>query len=225
MLVAAALVPSTPLLLPGLGGAHAPLPEMGAAADGAVAALLAAAPDVVAVVGPAPGSGTWPPDSPVDAGPFLGRATTGGPALPLALAVGATLLRRTGFGGQRVLHAVAAGAPPDACAALGRELAGADRVGLLVVGDGSACRSPKAPGWFDTRAEAFDAGVERAVRAGDLDALLDVDPGLAAALQAAGRPAWQVLAGAARGTTWTSRIGYADAPLGVGYLVAALRPR
>ncbi len=38
-----------------------------------------------------------------------------------------------------------------------------------------------------------------------------------------GRGAWQVLAGAARGQTWTSRVHYADAPLGVGYLVAALR--
>jgi hypothetical protein len=224
MLVAATLVPSTPLLLPGLGGAHAPLPELGAAADGAVAELLAAAPDVVAVVGPATDSRTWPPDTPVDVGPFLGRATTVGPPLPLSLAVGRTALRTAGYRGGQVLHAVAAGATPDACLALGRELAAADRVGLLVVGDGSACRSLTAPGWFDARAEAFDADVERAVRAGDLDALLDLDTGLAADLQAAGRPAWQVLAGAAGGTTWTSRIGYADAPLGVGYLVAALRP-
>jgi hypothetical protein len=65
--------------------------------------------------------------------------------------------------------------------------------------------------------------VERAVGAGDLGALLDLDPDLAADLQAAGRPAWQVLAGAAHGLPCTARVRYADAPFGVSYLVAALR--
>jgi hypothetical protein len=92
-----------------------------------------------------------------------------------------------------------------------------------VVGGGSACRTEKAPGWFDARAAPFDAATERAVAAGDPGALLELDPGLARTLQADGRAAWQVLAGAARGRTWTSRVHYADAPLGVGYLVAALR--
>ena len=223
MLVAAALCPSAPLLLPGLGGRQTPLPELHAAAGRAVTALLAAAPDAVAVVGPAARTATWPPDAPVDVGPFLGRATTAEPALPLALAVGASLVRAAAFDGPVRLRAVAAGAAPPDCAALGRELVAGGRVGLLVVGDGSACRSTAAPGWFDPRAEPFDAGVERAVRGGDLDGLLDVDPDLAAELAAAGRPAWQVLAGAAHGTAATGTVEYADAPLGVGYLVAALR--
>ena len=223
MIVAAALVPSAPLLVPELGGQHPPLPELRSAAARAVAALLDGRPELVAVVGPAPATAVWPADTPADFGPFLGRAGTGR-TLPLSLALGARLLRDAGYAGGTAFQAVAADAPPDACAALGRALAGrAGRVALLVVGDGSARRTPKAPGWFDDRAEAFDAATERAVGSGDLAALLDVDPALATDLQAAGRPAWQVLAGAAGEGRVASDLHYADAPLGVGYLVAVLR--
>jgi hypothetical protein len=222
MIVTAALVPSAPLLVPELGGQHPPLPELRSAAARAVAAMLDADPELVAVVGPAPATATWPADTPADFGPFLGRATAG-PALPLALALGARLLRDAGYAGETAFHAVGADAPPDACAALGRSLLdAAGRVALLVVGDGSARRTAKAPGWFDERAEAFDAATERAVGSGDLAALLDVDQALATTLQAAGRPAWQVLAGAAGDRRCVSELHYADAPLGVGYLVATV---
>jgi hypothetical protein len=68
--------------------------------------------------------------------------------------------------------------------------------------------------------------VERAVRDGDLPALAALDPDLAADLMAAGRPAWQVLAGALAAGAGRpgTEILYADAPLGVAYLVAALLP-
>jgi hypothetical protein len=231
-LVAAALCPSAPLLHPALGGAHPAVPELRDAAAKAVATLLDAEPDLIAVVGATPTTAVWPPDAAVDFGPFRGEATTAGPALPLALALGAMLLRDAGYAGDTLFQGVAADAAPDVCAALGAALAdagparrtgAAGRVALLVVADGSARRSPKAPGWFDARAAEFDAVTERAVRAGDLDALLDVDPDLAAALQAAGRSAWQVLAGAARGLVCITRLDYVGAPFGVGYLVAASR--
>lgn len=224
MLVAAALCPSAPLLIPELAGARPAVPELRDATGKAVAALLDAAPDLVTVVGAAPTTAAWPADTAVDLGSFRGATTTTGPTLPLALAVGATLLRDTGYAGPTAFHGIGPDTAPDTCAALGAELANAaGRVALLVVADGSARRSSTAPGWFDARAEAFDAAVERVVRAGEPAALLDVDPGLAADLQAAGRPAWQVLAGAAHGLGCTARIDYTDAPFGVYYLVAALR--
>jgi len=224
MLSAAAICPSAPLLVPELCGQRPPLPDLREATAGAVAALRDAAPDVLAVVGPAPHTATWPADAGVDLGPFRGRATTARPTLPLSLALGATLLREAGHAGETVFQGVAEDADPGACAALGRRLAAAaGTVAFLVVGDGSACRSRAAPGWFDERAAGFDAAVEQAVGAGDVGALLDVDPALAADLQAVGRAAWQVLAGAAHGLSCTARIPYADAPFGVGYLVAALR--
>jgi hypothetical protein len=101
------------------------------------------------------------------------------------------------------------------------------------MGDGSARRSERAPGHLDERAAPFDAGVERAVRDADLAALAALDPDLAAELLATGRPGWQVLAGALGGDPLGTGAGaarpvaevlYADAPLGVGYLVAVIGP-
>ncbi|GHG56960.1 hypothetical protein GCM10018980_43230 [Streptomyces capoamus] len=110
---------------------------------------------------------------------------------------------------------------PDQCARTGRELAGrAGRVALLAVGDGSACRTLKAPGYLDERAAPFDAEVARALGAADAAGLEALDPGLARELQAAGRAPWQILAGAAEGADLTGSLLYEDAPYGVGYLVA-----
>jgi hypothetical protein len=107
--------------------------------------------------------------------------------------------------------------------------AAATRTALLAVGDGSARRSTTAPGYLDERAVPFDAGIEQAVRDGDLAVLAAVDPGLARDLMATGRPAWQVLAGAlGPGPLQPGRpateVLYADGPFGVGYLVATFTP-
>jgi hypothetical protein len=124
----------------------------------------------------------------------------GHPPLPLALGLGTRLLDQTGYTGARALEAIGYDEPPAGCAALGEQIAASSgRVGLLIMADGSARRGPRAPGYLDERAAAFDAAVQEAVRDGDLDALLDIDPALARELLAAGRPAWQVLAGAMRG--------------------------
>jgi hypothetical protein len=108
---------------------------------------------------------------------------------------------------------------PDDAAALGAALA-RDDVALLAMGDGSARRSLAAPGYLDPRAEPYDAAVARALRDADAEALLALDPADDAALLVAGRPAWQVLAGAARGARWRGELIYDAAPYGVGYLVA-----
>jgi hypothetical protein len=132
----------------------------------------------------------------------------GAGALPLSLGLGVMLLDQGGYGGPRRLFAVGPDAPAGACAALGAELAtGAARTALLVMGDGSARRSLKAPGHLDPRAEPFDAEVEQAVRAGRLGALLELDEALARDLMVTGRPAWQVLAGAMPNGTGVDVLG------------------
>ncbi len=124
----------------------------------------------------------------------------GRPTLPPAAGMGAYLLDQAAYRGPRVIWTVSEDETPAGCRKLGAELAaGGQRTALLVLGDGSARRGPKAPGAFDPRAAAFDSEVERAVREADLDALLAVDPALARELMATGRPAWQVLAGALAG--------------------------
>src|SRR6185437_13388123 len=232
MIIAAALCPAPPLLLPGLTGAAQVLPELRRAGLDAAADLVRAGPELVAVVGAAESTAVWDrwaQVNPAAYAPGLAGAAPDGPggtgeALPVSLGVGGRLLDLAGYAGERLLRSVAASEPVQACAELGRELAALPgRVALLVLGDGSACRGLKAPGYFDERSAGFDGEVERAVRTGELDALLDLDAELARELMAAGRAAWQVLAGALEAKVVESEIRYCDDPFGVAYLVASMR--
>jgi hypothetical protein len=242
MITSAALCPWPPLLVRELTGADPVLPELRAACAEAVATLLRDGPEVVAVVGPGTATASWPGDGRLNIAafgpgatapetaqrPVLSSAsgTAGRPVLPPAPGIGAYLLDQAGYHGERLIWSVSADEPVAGCRKLGGDLAGGStRTALLAIGDGSARRGPRAPGHFDERAGAFDAEVERAIRAGDLTALLDVDPALARELMATGRPAWQVLAGALEGTAGlAAEVQYAGDPFGVAYLVATLGP-
>ena len=246
MITAAAVCPCPPLLARELAGQAEVLPEMRAACAAAVSRLAASGPDLIVVTGADRETASWPADGWLDVSwwaPVLGgaalhsgrNAPSGqGPALPLSLGLGARLLDEAGYPGPRAYQAIAAKAAPADCLRLGAELArSAPRTALLVMGDGSARRSERAPGHLDERAAPFDAAVERAVRDADLAALAALDRDLAAELLATGRPGWQVLAGALGGDPVGAGAGagrpaaeilYADAPLGVGYLVAVIGP-
>jgi hypothetical protein len=236
MITAAALCPCPPLLIRELTGQAEILPELRAACAAAVARLTAAAPDVIAVAGPDEGTGRWPAEGELDLAayaPALGtaarasRGTAARPALPLSLGIGARLLDEAGYRGARACYGIGAQAAPAECLRVGAQIAAsAPRVALLALGDGSARRSASAPGYLDERAGPFDAAVEQAVRDGDLAGLARLDPDVAARLLAAGRPAWQVLAGAlGPATRPRTEVLYGSAPLGVTYLVAVLTPR
>ncbi|MEU2249559.1 class III extradiol dioxygenase subunit B-like domain-containing protein [Streptomyces sp. NPDC019224] len=234
MLVAAAVCPCPPLLVPDVAAGAAPeLDAARTACTDALGVLAASRPDLLVVIGPAeaPGRGTHPEGAVGDFREFgvdlevrLGqdRGTRAGLPLPPSLAVGAWLLARTGWADAPV-EGLGVGEPWETarCTETGRELARrADRVALLVMGDGSACRTVKAPGYLDERAAAFDAAAARALGAADPEALTGLDEALAYELNAAGRAPWQVLAGAAGGAGLAGRLLYEDAPYGVGYLVA-----
>ncbi|EDY51298.1 conserved hypothetical protein [Streptomyces clavuligerus] len=185
MLVAAAVCPCPPLLVPEVAAGAAP--ELAGTRDACAAAvgvLAASRPDLLVVVGPAdPGAeGPYPAGTPgsfrgfgVDLAVRLGSgpgAAAGqdaerdtGRELPYALAVGAWLL-----GGARwdACAVAGLGVTEELTAADAVELGRttgvrADRVALLVMGDGSACRTLKAPGYLDERAEGFDTLVSLAL--------------------------------------------------------------
>jgi hypothetical protein len=230
MITAAALCPAPPLLARELTGADPVVPELRQACRDAAAGLLRGHPDVVAVVGAGEQTRTWDEGLELDVSGFapgIGAAARDGSAgLPLPLGLGARLLDQAGYAGPRVLQSVGQDEPAGRCAKLGARIArSGGRVALLTMADGSARRGPKAPGYFDERSAPFDAEVERAVRTGDLDALLALDQDLARELMATGRPSWQVLAGALQGTETASEIIYRDDPFGVAYLVASLAVR
>lgn len=235
MLVAAAVCPCPPLLVPDVAAGAAPeLDAARTACTDALGVLAASRPDLLVVIGPAEpaGRGIHPEGATGSFREFgvglevrLGqdRGTPPGRPLPPSLAVGAWLLARTGWADAPV-EGLGVGEPLETarCMETGRELARrADRVALLVMGDGSACRTVKAPGYLDERAADFDAAAARALGAADLEALAALDEALAYELKAAGRAPWQVLAGAAEGAGRAGRLLYEGAPYGVGYMVAA----
>ncbi|MEU9984963.1 hypothetical protein [Streptomyces sp. NPDC050856] len=211
MLVAAAVCPCPPLLVPDVAAGAAPeLRAARTACADAVGVLAASRPDRLFVVGPGGDAVDAPERYPagsvgdfsgfgVDLRVRLGAGDAGDRPLPPSLAVGAWLLARARWADAPAEGlAVAEALAPARCAEAGRELAArAGRVALLVLGDGSACRTLKAPGYLDERAAGFDAAAARALGAADTGALAALDERLARELKAAGRAPWQVLAGAA----------------------------
>ena len=237
MLVAAAVCPCPPLLVSEVAAGAAPeLDAARAACTDALGVLAASRPDRLIVVGPAEQSGRGPfpqgaPGSFRGFGVDLDVRLGGGERvsaepdreLPPSLAVAAWLLERTGWSDAPV-EGLGVGEPlaADRCFRAGEGIAGrAGRVALLVMGDGSACRTLKAPGYLDERAAPFDAALARALGAADVTALKALDSELAYELKVSGRAPWQVLAGAAEGAGLDGALLYEDAPYGVGYLVAA----
>jgi hypothetical protein len=220
----------------------------GAAAQ-AVAGLAAVRPDLIAVVGGGPvdreyGAAAAGGLHDYGVGVTVG---TGEPVLPLSLTVGRWLLERAGVlgpdggaaaqgewcgpvepggaggGGPAVLfQAVARRASPGDCVKLGMVLAErAPRVALLAMGDACARPAREAPGVPDLPAQEYDEGIAEALAAADARWLARLDPACDDELVVAGRPAWQVLAGAASGRRLHGRLLCMSAPYGVTYLVAS----
>ncbi len=237
MIVAAALVPQAPLMLPGLTGRDDPVSEMRSAAADVVDELVQTDPDEIVLLA----SGSRTGELPVRDRLGLHRwgvgagtdrrdgAQSAADEVPLPFAVGTTLLDAAGWSGSRRWHQVGWDDAGGAALAAGSDLAAtAGRVGLLVLGDGSARRTVKAPGHLDERADGFDAALLDALR-GEPRRLVDVDPATASQLMVTGLPAWQALAGALVGAPSTAgraevpsrpvQVRWSGDPCGVLYLV------
>jgi hypothetical protein len=221
--VAVAFCPAPPLLHPAVEvRADDVTTSLRDACAVAVSDLLAVQPEVVVVVGvgiaPRVRLGVGDVGSLLGFGvdldvPFQGRVRPGGRRTPLPHTLGAWLLDQAGFGGTRV------GVAPADLDQLVRDLPAP--VAVLAMGDGSARRSVKAPGYLDLRAGPFDAAVAGALKAGDAQALADLDADEGERLLAAGVPVWRAVGSALGGRSITARLQLDAAPFGVGYLVAS----
>ncbi|GAA1953368.1 class III extradiol dioxygenase subunit B-like domain-containing protein [Catenulispora subtropica] len=223
-MIAAAVVPHPPVLVPRIAQGFAPdLDGLRAACGAAIDQLYAAEPDELLVVGAGPEQSTdiaatgdfheYGLDLAVD-----GRWEPAGKTpMTLPFLIGAWLLRdRPGVPVRRAVMV-------DENGGLDAGSAGAaGRVAMLVLGDGSASRTLQAPGHLDERAEPYDASVARALATADTEALAALDPELSRQLHVAGLPAWRALAAAAdaSGVEYDAELLYEDAPYGVGYFVA-----
>jgi hypothetical protein len=240
MLTMVAALPEPPLLVPTLAGrAAAETAELRAACLDAAARLAAAAPRWIAVGADLVGRRTVPEGA---RGSFIGFGvdlvvgldTAGSdtpvdPRLALPLLIAGWAAAGTAAAVRIRGELVAVDETPATCAALGAALAAecaADPapVGLLVIGDGAATHTERAPGYLDERAGGFDAQVSDALRDADRAALAALDRGLAIELLAGGRAPWQVMAAATAGTDWRGQLLHSSAPFGVAYHVAVWTP-
>lgn len=211
---AVSFVPCAPLLIPSVAGDAAQLDEaLRLQVIEAVRRLVEADVNEIVVVAPV-AAGNWPSDATWDFAGFgvTRRGAHSSSRLPWPLGIGAWLLDEAGWSGPRrfvgALHSTGDG--------------GGDSIGVLAVGDGSACRAEKAPGHLDPRAEAFDAVIAESLAAGDSERLAGVDDGLADELLCAGLPVWRWVTSAIKGRSIESaELTTNVAPYGVAYFVAS----
>jgi hypothetical protein len=211
---AVAFCPHPPLLLPGIAtGIEIETQSLRSACKTAVDRLNDGSPSQWLVIGA---------DGPlVDSHGFApGLIAADRQPMPLSLHVGAWLVSGRTLGSPPIYVAIG---PEGEPVSPWPELPGS--TGLLVMGDGSARRSLKGPGYLDDRAEPFDAAVVAALADGSPQSLADLDLELARQLLAAGAPTWKAAANLlGLESNWSADVLYADAPFGVMYIVASWLP-
>ncbi|WP_194814390.1 class III extradiol dioxygenase subunit B-like domain-containing protein [Nocardia sp. XZ_19_385] len=153
------------------------------------------------------------------------------PAWPLSALIAAWLRGQAAPEAQGTAWFVEADRSAADCVQFGASLrASFDRdqtpVGVLVIADGSSKLTTKSPGYLNPQAAAVQEDLEKALAAGDVAALLALDPELCEEVGISGRAAYQVLAGlfAEDPAAPTSETLYQDAPFGVGYHVGLWQP-
>lgn len=251
----ASLLPSPPVLVPELGGAagasaEGTIAELRAAVLRAAGELAARASRwiVVGVAEPEEGSGGG------DSGRVIGSDAVGtfrgygvdlcvglsgvvaervaDPMLPLPALIAGWLREQVAPEVTAECRLISADAAADESLTFGRLLradldAEPESIAVLIVGDGAATLSLKAPRYLDERAAGVQEAIDRALSAGDRQALAALDTRLCAEIEVQGRPAYQVLAGlfATDAADPDVETLYAAAPFGVAYHVSVWRPR
>jgi hypothetical protein len=214
---AVAFVPAAPLLVPDAAGGSAEADaDLRDASIAATRRLTESGAQTIYVIAPVSDAASWPGDATWDfAGFGLAPRAVSAARLPWQLGIGAWLLDQVSWRGGRRYLAAAADAAADA------EPDPREPVAVLAVGDGSACRTEKAPGYLDDRAAGFDERVAAILTAGQPGGFDAVDEQLAKDLMCSGLPVWHrvaALAGGARPAT--ALLDLHDARYGVGYFVA-----
>lgn len=219
-LLGAVLCPHPPLLVRALTGSEDVAAELRSSTLAAVSWLVGLAPEVVVVVGGADRPGRREP-APFDLRRF---GTTqprlpAGARLPLSLGIGRMLLDESGWDGVTELLGVGWDAPTEELRVVADGLVDdSTRRCLLILGEGSARRGEKAPGFLDERAFGFDDQLADALGKGDAATLRDLDTELARELMVGGRSALRLLGHL--GEPDRAELSYRDDPFDVSYFVA-----
>ena len=199
----AVVCPMTPLLLSGAAGRADPLADLRAACVAAVRELAEAS-DRILVLAP-----EGIPGAPARYHPPAGPGGRSLGALVAAHLLGLSVVR------------LPVDVRPVRGPTLRDEDGRLDGAGLLVLGDGAAGRSARAPGYLDERAFAFDDWLARGLSAGDGVALGALDQELAAGLLVTGRHSFAALGRAVPRAEGELR--RREDPFGVSYFLAVWR--
>jgi hypothetical protein len=204
--VAAAVLPMTPLLFRHLSGLADPVAELREACVATVRDAVVEAEEVV-VLAPVVGR-----EAPADwRDPTLpGRADR--EPVPLSVQVADQLLELAFC----ALPTTYAHLPGVVTIPEGR------RVALLVMGDGAAARRDGAPGHVDERSFRYDDHVAGLLEAGDGLGLTELDEHVAAELMVTGRVSWPLLGRLMPEAR--AELRFRDDPFGLTYFVALWRP-
>lgn len=227
MIIGVVFVPAAPLMLPDIDVEHL----LDDVRDAAIELIREFEPDAqrVIVVGSTP-QAQWHLQGGIGSSRGLGGSAeyavgSSADPLPQSLTIGAAMLEAAAWDTDVIALGVSAESTYPERARLAGEVvaqaAGAPTL-LLVVGDGSATRTEKAPGYIQPDALAFDEQVAAALGAADVDAILGIDQATADRLWCQGLPAWQVAASAVPAAQGV--LVLQGAPFGVNYLLAAWRP-
>lgn len=231
VLVAAAFVPSAPVLVPELSGPGAP--EVVPVREAALAVsreLRGRARNWMVV-------GLGDPGAPIATrGSFVGFgvdvevdivAGATGPAdpnMPISVLIAGWLAGQSDPAptlSVTLVDARATGAADDLGRELGSRMATIDEpVGLLVVADGATTLGAKAPGGEVPEAAGIQRRIDAALGSGDVTALAALGEAECTRAGVSGRPVWQLVCGAVAGARVEADLLCATAPFGVGYTVA-----
>ncbi len=227
VLVAVAIVPSAPLLVPELAGAAAD--ELAGLRD-AVLTAATALPQRWIAVGTAAADGGWGPEL---AGTFAGYGVDVRIALspsagevvelPLCALIAGWIRGHAAPEAQVQVRSQAADLPAEQARARGLALRAecdqtAQPTGVLVVADGCHTLTPAAPGGHDPASTAVQNALDEALATGDTAALAAL-PDLVV-----GRSAFGVLAGLTEPAPRATKELYRGAPYGVGYFAGVWQP-
>ena len=142
-----------------------------------------------------------------------------------AVELGEWLIARSGWPGAKDVISIdpAGPQPPELVVS---QINNHESSALLVMGDGSACRTEKAPGYLDERARPFDEEIAQYLAGVNTTELAAMDQELAAELLVAGRFTWPIASAIvnADARTWIGNLSFRDDPYGVSYFVALWRP-
>jgi len=225
-----AFIPSTPLLIDQISvDSDEALEHLRYSSMTAVQAVIETDPQVVLIICVGDATGAF--RSPVSAS-FAGFGVdievsipiaTVGDQVPWTAGIAIHLLNQNGYDREVAVVTIATSEIELASTLLAVPIKSPGRCALIVVADGSAGRSLKAPGYLIDGADEFDTGVVQAIATADAHALGELDLLEGDRVQAAGVAVWKAVGAAVQGD-FTAHLLFDQAPLGVGYFVATWLP-